>query len=394
KNMRLTRLFVIVLLMLSCSTLNAQVYTLGNSGVSPGWYKVGTLILEQGGDNAVLHVMGGLGYNANLNQNGEGFIHFRTSNASSNNTGFYASGSFINIGRTKLLTAVRVIQIALNTWDFYMLLPQFTGDGSTVILQSAAGTWVPAFVFATPPTGAIYLDLAEELVVQSSTAIKSSLTIGQQESSSSYGSIDRLIIQPYYHTAGPWLISSRDDATAANLDIKYGSTPLFTLNHLGSFGIGTTTPGSYKLAVEGKLGARKVVVTQAANWPDYVFDSSYNLPALAQVEQFIKDNKHLPDVPSAKEVTDRGLDVGDNQAVLLKKIEELTLYMIEQNKKMDEMKKENEEMKDQIKQSKESLNRANPGSDKIEELVLYMIEMKKENEEMKKEIQKLKQKNN
>ncbi|MFL9485741.1 hypothetical protein ACI6Q2_23385, partial [Chitinophagaceae bacterium LWZ2-11] len=109
----------------------------------------------------------------------------------------------------------------------------------------------------------------------------------------------------------------------------------------GNVGIGTTTPGSYKLAVEGTIGARKLKITQVSPWPDYVFDSSYTLTPLAQVEQFIKDNKHLPDVPSAKEVTDKGLDVGDNQAVLLKKIEELTLYMIE-------MKKENENLKQRV----------------------------------------------
>ncbi|MFL9485706.1 hypothetical protein ACI6Q2_23185 [Chitinophagaceae bacterium LWZ2-11] len=116
-----------------------------------------------------------------------------------------------------------------------------------------------------------------------------------------------------------------------------GTGNLFVQNNVG---IGTTTPGSYKLAVEGKIGARKIVVTQAPNWPDYVFDSSYTLTPLAQIEQFIKDNKHLPDVPSAKEVAEKGLDVGDNQAVLLKKIEELTLYMIQQNKTIEELKNE------------------------------------------------------
>ncbi|MFL9482858.1 hypothetical protein ACI6Q2_08760 [Chitinophagaceae bacterium LWZ2-11] len=116
----------------------------------------------------------------------------------------------------------------------------------------------------------------------------------------------------------------------------------------GNVGIGTMSPGNYKLAVEGKLGARKIVVTQAPAWPDYVFDSSYTLAPLAQVEQFIKDNKHLPDVPSAKEVTDKGLDVGENQVVLLKKIEELTLYMIEMKKENIEMKKENTELKQRV----------------------------------------------
>jgi hypothetical protein len=104
----------------------------------------------------------------------------------------------------------------------------------------------------------------------------------------------------------------------------------------GNVGIGTTNPGSYKLAVEGTIGARRVKVTQAT-WADYVFDSSYQLASLHQVEKYIQTNKHLPDVPSAAEVKKGGLDLGDNQAVLLKKIEELTLYIIEQNKRMESL---------------------------------------------------------
>ncbi|MFL9483215.1 hypothetical protein ACI6Q2_10605 [Chitinophagaceae bacterium LWZ2-11] len=110
-------------------------------------------------------------------------------------------------------------------------------------------------------------------------------------------------------------------------------------------GIGTSSP-TEKLSVNGNIRSKKITVTQQ-NWPDYVFDSSYTLQPLSHIEQFIKDNKHLPDVPSAKEVADKGLDLGDNQAMLLKKIEELTLYMIE-------MKKENEEMKKEIKELKKN----------------------------------------
>jgi|GEM_PF-1094889 len=110
-----------------------------------------------------------------------------------------------------------------------------------------------------------------------------------------------------------------------------------TVNVYGSMGIGTTSPlNSYKFAVEGKLGARKIVVTQAATWADYVFDSSYQLKPLSNVEQFIKENKHLPEVPTTKEVEKNGVDLGDNAALLLKKIEELTLYIIAQDKKQEQ----------------------------------------------------------
>ena len=120
-------------------------------------------------------------------------------------------------------------------------------------------------------------------------------------------------------------------------------TDLVTVLNSGNVGIGTTDPGSFKLAVEGKLGARKVVVTQTVPWPDYVFQPTYRLRSLKEVEQFIQQYKHLPEVPSAKEVEANGLDVGENQAVLLKKIEELTLYLIE-------LKKENEKMHTKVQE--------------------------------------------
>ncbi|OQP64633.1 hypothetical protein [Niastella populi] len=106
----------------------------------------------------------------------------------------------------------------------------------------------------------------------------------------------------------------------------------------GNVGIGTTNPQA-KLAVNGDIFSKKVKVTQSG-WPDYVFASGYKLPPLAEVEQFIKQQHHLPDVPSAAEVEKNGLDLGDNQAALLKKIEELTLYIINLNKEVEALKQE------------------------------------------------------
>jgi hypothetical protein len=102
-------------------------------------------------------------------------------------------------------------------------------------------------------------------------------------------------------------------------------------------GIGTPAPpvgGNVILSVNGHIVAKKLIV-QANEWSDYVFEEGYKLRTLAQVEDYIKVNKHLPDVPSAKEVASEGISVGDNQALLLRKIEELTLYMIDQQKKIE-----------------------------------------------------------
>ena len=120
----------------------------------------------------------------------------------------------------------------------------------------------------------------------------------------------------------------------------------------GNVGIGTVTTGIYNLAVEGMIGARKVVVTTAP-WADYVFDSSYSLRPISEVEQFVKENKHLPEVPTTTEVNEKGIDLGDTQAMLLKKIEELTLYVIEQNKEMQALKKKVDQLQQDLRKGNE-----------------------------------------
>jgi hypothetical protein len=116
------------------------------------------------------------------------------------------------------------------------------------------------------------------------------------------------------------------------------------------------------LAINGTLSAQKMKITQTGPWPDYVFSNQYKLPTLLQLEQYIKQNNHLPDVPSATEVENNGIDVGNNQATLLKKIEELTLYMIEQEKKLQQ---QDEEISALKKQNKE-----------VENLKQQMLELK------------------
>lgn len=131
-----------------------------------------------------------------------------------------------------------------------------------------------------------------------------------------------------------WL---RSYAAAYPIYIGYNQTDLAVNN--GKVGIGTTNPVE-KLSVEGTILAKKVKVSQAsADWPDYVFNEDYPLMPLDSVEAFIQTNSHLPEIASASEVSKTGIDLGDNQTKLLQKIEELTLYIIQQNKTIESLNK-------------------------------------------------------
>lgn len=129
----------------------------------------------------------------------------------------------------------------------------------------------------------------------------------------------------------------------SNGGVSIGSTSTPPQNGLyvnGSVGIGTTTVHNYKLAVAGKIITEELVVKLLANWPDYVFEESYDLKSLDEVEQYINEHKHLPNVPSAREVEENGIGIGEMNAILLQKIEELTLHAIKQQKMIEELQKE------------------------------------------------------
>lgn len=109
-------------------------------------------------------------------------------------------------------------------------------------------------------------------------------------------------------------------------------------------GIGTLNPQA-TLAVNGEILAKKVKVSVApASWPDYVFKKEYQLPSLSDVEAYIETNHHLPGVPSAEEIETQGQDIGEINRMLLQKMEEMTLYMINQNKKINALEKKVEQL--------------------------------------------------
>jgi hypothetical protein len=125
----------------------------------------------------------------------------------------------------------------------------------------------------------------------------------------------------------------------------------------GNVLIGKTsqTNAAYKLDVDGIVRANKVVVNTTG--ADFVFDSTYKLPSLETVADFIKANKHLPQIASAEEMQKNGLDVGEQQTKLLQKIEELTLYAIEQDKKIKQQEQANKQQSDRLRLLEEKLNK-------------------------------------
>ncbi|HEY4787295.1 MAG TPA: hypothetical protein VIH57_14650 [Bacteroidales bacterium] len=114
----------------------------------------------------------------------------------------------------------------------------------------------------------------------------------------------------------------------------------------GNIGIGITDPGSYKLNVAGRVRANEIVVNTTG--ADFVFEPTYKLRPLAEVETYIKANKHLPDVAPATDMQTNGVCMGDMQAKLLQKVEELTLYVIEQNKKITNQENKIKELQKEI----------------------------------------------
>jgi len=112
--------------------------------------------------------------------------------------------------------------------------------------------------------------------------------------------------------------------------------------------LATPSPGSeYSLYVANGILTEKVKVALHSdfNWADFVFNKDYKLKPLNEVEKYVKANKHLPEVPSANEVAEDGIDVANMDSKLLQKIEELTLYVIEQQKQLEQQKNEIDQLK-------------------------------------------------
>ena len=130
-----------------------------------------------------------------------------------------------------------------------------------------------------------------------------------------------------------------------NVDFVAGTKMILTKD--GNLGVGTLNPGIFKVAVNGNIRAKEIKVE--TGWSDFVFEDDYDLPTLEEVEEYIKINKHLPEIPSAEEVAKNGVNLGEMDSKLLQKIEELTLYVIDLNEEVKKLQNENVNLRKKIK---------------------------------------------
>jgi hypothetical protein len=144
------------------------------------------------------------------------------------------------------------------------------------------------------------------------------------------------------------------------------------ITNSGAVGIGTTNTQGYLLAVNGSAIFTSAFVKPYGNWPDYVFAKNYRLFPLDSLSQYIQINHHLPDVPSADSVQRKGIDLGGNQASLLKKVEELTLYLIAQDQELKSLSQQNrnfQELAQKLEQQNTVLRAQQEKIDKLEQLI-------------------------
>ena len=242
---------------------------------------------------------------------------YLTSSTTATNTGVQITGWGNMIGATRDLLAIRSIITGFNVRNEFVV--NNNGRVGIGVHPNAQG-WFGHINLQTDNTSALNL-IALTTNTQSSKILFSNTSSPRHMIADDY-TTQNLLIQPGIGGAGSNILHVKGRLLIGN-----------TTNN--SVPNGSTL--DWKMAVDGNIVAKKCVV-QINQWSDDVFGESYKLTPLTEVEQFIKENKHLPEIPSEAEVCKEGVSLGEMNNLLLRKIEELTLHIIAQQKQIDELK--------------------------------------------------------
>jgi hypothetical protein len=247
--------------------------------------------------------------------------------------------------------------VAINTTGARHLTLE-TNDTERVRITSAGNVGIGV----SSPLDKLQVDegpIADSYSIVSDT-IYNAFNIRSSRSTNDYGGMNAKYASINIATLGVTTTGESNDHRVGDLRFALKSsgtattmTDVMTLRYNGNVGVGTTTP-SHKLAVNGTIRAKEVIVD--TSWSDYVFEDSYRLKTLSETEAYIKAERRLPGVPSAREVAEHGISVGDMQARLLAKVEELTLHAIRQEKRFQDLENENTTLRTEVNALKRRLS--------------------------------------